>query len=118
MGIIEKRGRFFCAGVIVILALVTGFPSTVGAQQEQLHPRNKILVDLGLMPYPKYYPSVPRFTASQALYLYQSGKGKVVWCGADGRKVVGAYHLLGRDVYNIPAKVRIAKGQMLLLYCD
>lgn len=118
MILVELYRWLGCLSVSVLLVLTISSTS-FAVESEQLHPRNKLLVKLGLIPESNWvHPSVPRITASQALLLYQSGKARIAWCGDDGRKVIGAYHLTGMSVYNIPERVKLAKGQALLLYCD
>ena len=107
---------FIC--LLVILTAMVNPGKAVGQQNEPMHPRNQLLINLGMMPDGLLHPSVPRVTASQALLMYQSGQARIAWVGEDGEKVVGAYHFRGTTVYNMADKVRLADGQALLLYCD
>ncbi len=84
--------------------------------KEKLHPINKPLIQAGLMPYPKYYPSVPRVMANVALSLYQTGRAKIAHIGDDGEVVMGAYDYRENEVGRIPKEIKLAKGQILLLY--
>jgi hypothetical protein len=108
--------------VCLFMTLITGIsPDPAGGQQrEPMHPRNELLIRLGMMPDGPLHPSVPRVTASQALLMYQNGQARIAWVGEDGRKVVGAYHVRGTTVYDVEyynKNIRLSKGQALLLYC-
>lgn len=90
--------------------------SSTAMCEEKIHPVNIKLVKAGLMPYPKYYPSVPRVMANVALALFQANRARIAWIGDDGMQVIGAYHFRENEVKQIPKTIKLAKNQILLLY--
>jgi hypothetical protein len=88
-----------------------------GQGKANLHPRNKMLIELNLMGYPKYFPEIPRCTAAEALSLYRSGKALILWVGFSGELVPGGIHLTEKQAgaFN-PNRLRLKKGNILLLY--
>ncbi len=120
----DKFKKIFCFQknkprkiALFFLIFLLIFPFNVLCKEE-LHPHNKKLVASGVMPYPKYVPSVPRIMADTALMLYNTGRAQIAWIGADGALVKGAYHFRGNNYEAIHKQVRLSKGQILLLYCS
>lgn len=108
--------KIFLAMFIATFIMATG---TLNAQSKgQLHPINKKLVQLGLMPIPKYYPEVPRITAHQAYSLYSSGKALFVLISySDKHLIVGGFHLTEDKPPKInPNRLPFKPGQVLVTY--
>jgi hypothetical protein len=88
-----------------------------GQEKANLHPRNKMLIELNLMGYPKYYPDIPRCTAAEALSLYRSGKALILWIGLSGELVPGGIHLTEKQAWELnPNLLPLKEGRILLLY--
>ncbi len=86
------------------------------AQSKQLHPRNAQLIKMGLIPPMKYFPEVPRVTASEALALYYGGKAVFVAIGHDSPRLLKGYLLKDYLAFD-PARLRSFKRTPLVLYC-
>jgi hypothetical protein len=114
--------RFLCATALLTFLLVSvALPCQAQqrTQPAQLHPMNRQLVQMGLMPFPKYYPEIPRITAEVAYHLYLSGKALFVLISyRDLDLIVGGIHL-GEDTLPTtdPNKLPFRPGQVLVVYC-
>lgn len=109
------KKTIFCLYIFFIAGFHLTFSSTALCK-EKIHPVNIKLVKAGLMPYPKYYPSVPRVTADVALALFRANRARIAWIGDDGQLVIGAHHFRENEVGRIPKQIRLTKDQILLLY--
>jgi len=67
---------------------------------ELLHPLNKRNIAIGLMPYPKYFPEVPRVTAVYAKHLYDKGKGFFIGVSTHDVQIVGGMQMSEREVWD------------------
>lgn len=92
--------------------------SAAAENTRQLHPINKKLVQMGIMPVPKYYPEVPRITAQQAYSLYLSGKALFVLISSSNHHlIVGGLHLTEDKPPRIdPNRLPFRPGQILVAY--
>lgn len=88
------------------------------AQSSTLHPMNRQLMDLGLMDYPKYFPEIPRITATAALHYYNEGKAKLVLISYSNKhQIVGGMHFTEDVPPNIdPNSIPLLPGQVLITY--
>lgn len=113
-----NKNVFFIFFIIVMIFLLSFSLSASGKEKnKKLHPMNIKLIKTGVMPYPKYYPSVPRVSADMALALFRAGKAKISRIASDGAIVMGGYAFKENEVHRIPKEIPLAKGQILLLYC-
>ena len=104
---------------ILLLGLILFFMLPVSLSfADKLHPLNKRLIDAGYMPYPKYYPHVPRVPAYAAKHYYDSGKATFVLVSHSNRDLIfGARHLTEDMPGGInPANLLIKKDHILVLY--
>ena len=100
---------------ILILLLTT----RVIAQQNYIHPVNKVLMKLYPRPFKMTYPDVPRITARQAFMLYKKNGAFFIRIGIEGGIVPGA--LYGKYIHKLnPYKLMrtIPKNQLVILYCN
>ena len=80
--------------IIFLLIFIFVCSSVAYAQGRNMHPVNKRLMDLGIMGHPKYYPEVPRITATAARHYYQEGKARFVLIShSDRHLILGGIHL-------------------------
>ncbi|WP_028575386.1 hypothetical protein [Desulfonatronovibrio hydrogenovorans] len=91
-----------------------------GAQERgQIHPINQQLVQVGLMPVPKYYPEIPRITSEHAYSLYLAGRALFVLIShSDRHLILGGVHLTENLPPRIdPNRLPFQPGQVLIVYC-
>ncbi len=102
----------------IIVCLVFLCQTGSAKEKARLHPRNRKLIKLGLMPYPKYYPEIPRITAREALALYKQHKALFILIShQDLHLIVGGIHLTEGEYPRIdPNRLPLKKGQVLVLY--
>lgn len=86
---------FKITGILFIsFMFVFSSPNISDAGKSNLHPMNKRLVDLGYMPYPKYFPQVPRIPVNYAKKLWEEGKARFILVSYQKKElIVGAVHL-------------------------
>jgi len=103
-----------------IIIIYFFFPGTyILAQQNYIHPYNKVLMKLCPRPFKLTYPDVPRITAREALTLYKSHGAFFIRIGVEGGIVPGAFH--GKYVHKLDPRrlIRvIPKNQLIILYCN
>lgn len=88
--ITKKPIRLFM--LILILTLSAPFVSV--ASNGGLHPFNQRLIELGYMPYPKYFPEVPRIPVYYAKKLWEEGEARFIFVSYQKKDlIVGAVHL-------------------------
>ena len=105
-------------GFIVSVFFIFLSKTSWAEDKSSLHPRNRGLIKLGQMEYPKYCPEIPRMTALEALHYYKSGKAFILFIAAQKKHlIVGGIHLTEQQYPKIdPNKLPIKKGQALFLY--
>jgi hypothetical protein len=83
---------------------------------KKIHPRNKMLIKMGLMKHWKFHPNVPRLTADEALNLYKQGKAVfVLIADSDLHLIVGGYY--GGRLQGVDFNRLVKRGQILVFYC-
>lgn len=105
--------------LIAILATCLLIVAAVPCQaQKKLHPMNQKLVQMGMMPVPKYYPEIPRITAEMAYSLYLSGKALFTLISySDQHLIVGGIHLTENKPPSMdPNTLPFQPGQILVVY--
>ncbi len=104
--------------VLLLTISLMSVSAVYGGVKRKLHPMNAQLIKAGLMPYPKYYPEVPRITAQTAYNLYKAGKALVLLISyTDKDKIYGGFHLTEGQYPKInPNKLPFKKGQYLVVY--
>ena len=107
---------------LTVVALLFASDYGVAQKKERIHPRNVKLLKSGLIPYPKYHPSIPRLTATEAKSLFYAKKAVFILISYHDRdKIIGGYHLTEDKVGKTSAidvrKLPVRKGQILVLYC-
>lgn len=103
---------------LVFLAIFFFLAMATGVSAGKLHPLNARLIKAGLMPYPKYYPEIPRIPASYAYQLYKTGKALFALISYHNKdQIVGGLWLTEGKYPTInPNKLPFKKGQCLVLY--
>jgi len=105
--------------LVGILSFISTAQVAVAKGSRDLHPRNKQLMKLNLMTYPKYHPNIPRVTAKEALRLYQENKALFILISASSKHLIhGGIHLTEGQYKGInPDRLPLRKDQILILYC-
>ncbi len=81
---------------LFLLVFFVSFSAPQGAEakNDNLHPMNKRLIDHGYMPYPKYYPQIPRIPVNYAKKLWEEGEARFILVSYQKKElIVGAVHL-------------------------
>jgi hypothetical protein len=82
-----------------------------------LHPLNKRNIEFGLMPYPMYFPDVPRITARYAKSLYDDGKALFVYVGASDTRIIGGIGMTEGEMWKFDAKnFNLKDDRILVVY--
>jgi len=105
--------------MVGILSFISTTQVAVAKRSRDLHPRNKQLMELNLMTYPKYFPNIPRVTATEALALYKKNKALFILISYRSKHLIhGGIHLTEGRVPRInPNSLPLRKDQVLILYC-
>lgn len=89
MNNLKKTTIFF-----MLIMIFISTQKTSNAKNVDLHPMNKRLIDFGYMPYPKYFPQVPRIPVNYAKKLWSEGKARFILVSYQKKElIVGAVHL-------------------------
>ena len=101
--------------ILLLVVLIVSSPVSK-TQDKGLHPRNKMLIEQGLIPPMKYFPEVPRITAKEALALYTQGQSMFIGIGTDVPRLPLGWLLI--DYYNFdPTRLKIPRNKIIVVYC-
>ena len=109
---IKKVLIIWCMFYVLCLMPLCSFSS----EKVKFHPRNIKLIKQGLIPPMKYFPDVPRITASEALMLYRSTKAMFIAIGHDAPRIDGHWVLPDYMGYNHKKLTKVSKKMMIITY--
>jgi hypothetical protein len=104
--------------LLIILIIFIGLPAfveTIFSQSSEIHPRNKKLIQSGMIPPIGFFPEVPRVTAIEALSLYNAGRAIFIGIGAAVPRLSSGYILHNYMTFD-PKRLKVPKDIIILTY--
>ncbi len=109
--------------VVILMVFLINFNFMLSQSEAnnkiKVHPRNIKLLKQGVLKkIPEYFPEIPRITATEALYLYNTRKALFLYIAyEDLNLIVGGIHLTEGQVNKINLnKLSLNKGQIIVTY--
>jgi hypothetical protein len=102
--------------ILILFPLAVFYGGNLRAQNERIHPYNKVLMRIFPRAFELKWPEVPRILARDALLLYKGSQALFVRVGVEGGIVPGALH--GPKMHDVDPSLlaKLAGNRVIIVY--